>query len=217
MNDLGPGHKNLQASYRLRHDTVLVRLAENLREHIADLLNGEPRVDRISARAKSVSRFLSKAATETECGFKYSEPLYQIQDQVGARIVTFYASDVARIESKVNRYFTAIENLKLIPESEWEFGYFGHHMVLAMPKDVIETDTDSSMVPEFFELQIKTVFQHAWSEANHDLGYKPGGKGLTSDQKRRMAFTSAQAWGADRVFDQLFQERNEENQTKFVQ
>ena len=54
---------------------------------------------------------------------------------------------------------------------------------------------------------MKTLFQHAWSEAEHDLGYKPGTVPLTSDEKRRLAFTAAQSWGADRVFDELFQER----------
>jgi hypothetical protein len=50
---------------------------------------------------------------------------------------------------------------------------------------------------------------NAWSEANHDLGYKPGSKPLDSEAKRRLAFTSAQAWGADRVFDELFRERSQ--------
>jgi ppGpp synthetase/RelA/SpoT-type nucleotidyltranferase len=59
--------------------------------------------------------------------------------------------------------------------------------------------------PTFFELQIKTLFQHAWGEADHDLIYKPSGA-LTSDQRRRVAFTAAQAWGADRIFEELAQE-----------
>ena len=29
---------------------------------------------------------------------------------------------------------------------------------------------------------------------------------ITSDAKRRLAFTSAQGWGADRVFDELFRQ-----------
>jgi len=67
--------------------------------------------------------------------------------------------------------------------------------------------------PEFFELQIKTLFQHAWAEAEHDLGYKPP-KPLTSIQKRKMAFTAAQAWGADQIFDELSRELAEPGKTK---
>jgi hypothetical protein len=32
---------------------------------------------------------------------------------------------------------------------------------------------------------------------------------LNSDEKRRLAFTSAQAWGADIIFDELFKERDQ--------
>ena len=184
-------------------------MANTLRGYIADRMKDQPRIDRITARAKTVSRFLGKAATPGDCGPKYSEPLDQIQDQVAARIVVFYQCDVERIESEVSRYFSAIENRKLIPESESEFGYFGHHFVLVLPTDVVAEDMGASMVPDFFELQIKTLFQHAWSEADHDLGYKPGDAELSPDQKRRIAFTSAQAWGADQIFDQLFKDRQE--------
>jgi ppGpp synthetase/RelA/SpoT-type nucleotidyltranferase len=62
---------------------------------------------------------------------------------------------------------------------------------------------DKDMVPQFFELQIKTMFQHAWSEANHDLGYKPESGELDPEHLRLLAFTSAQAWGADMVFNDL--------------
>ena len=65
-------------------------------------------------------------------------------------------------------------------------------------------ERDFEAVPEFFELQIKTLFQHAWSETHHDLGYKTRRK-LTSDERRQIAFTAAQAWGADKIFDELAQ------------
>jgi ppGpp synthetase/RelA/SpoT-type nucleotidyltranferase len=53
---------------------------------------------------------------------------------------------------------------------------------------------------------VKTLFQHAWSKADHDLGYKPGSGStpLTSHERRKLAYTSAQAWGADHLFDELF-------------
>ena len=207
MNASDRQHRELEADYVRRYETILQRLADNLQRHITDLMGDESRIDRIAARAKSPSSFLQKALMRTERGLKYSEPLQQIQDQLGARIVVFFEHDVRRVAEIVKRYFTAVENRRLIPETESEFGYFGHHLVLVLPTDVIEEEMDDSLVPDFFELQIKTLFQHAWSEADHDLGYKPGSIPLTSEQKRKVAFTAAQAWGADLIFAELFVER----------
>jgi ppGpp synthetase/RelA/SpoT-type nucleotidyltranferase len=183
-------------------------IAVALQEHVTDCFKGQPRIDRISARAKDVKSFIAKAKKDESGQLKYSEPLSQIQDQVGCRIITFFLADVDRIDRLVTKYFRAIEYQDRIPESEWEFGYFGRHYVLLLPEDVVDERIDPSMIPRFFELQIKTLFQHAWSEAEHDLGYKPGEEPLTSEQKRRLAFTSAQAWGADQMFNELFKERD---------
>ncbi len=198
----------LAAKYEARYRSVLGRIANSLREHLEDHMQGQSRIDGITARAKRVDRFLKKATSIESGQPKYSEPLVQIQDQIGARIVVFYKQDVQSIDDLVTKYYTAIESQEVVPDSESEFGYFGHHSILLLPSDVIETDMDRSMIPRFFELQIKTLFQHAWSEADHDLGYKPGETPLTAEQKRRIAFTSAQAWGADLIFDQLFRERS---------
>ena len=76
--------------------------------------------------------------------------------------------------------------------------------MLLIPSDVLEQSWDPAEIPGCFELQIKTLFQHAWSEAEHDLGYKPGLRELGPDEIRRLAFTAAQAWGADEIFNELF-------------
>jgi putative GTP pyrophosphokinase len=207
MSASNPRSDNLETLYRHRHDAVLVRLAENLSKHIQDCLDGQKRIDRISARAKSVDRFLKKAEAIEGGKAKYSEPLSQIQDQVGARVIVFYKADVDRIDALIRKYFTAIEYRTVVPDSVDEFSYFGRHLILNVPGDVIDGDMDASLVPGFFELQIKTLFQHAWSEADHDLGYKPGETELTADQRRLVALASAQAWGSDHIFDQLARER----------
>jgi ppGpp synthetase/RelA/SpoT-type nucleotidyltranferase len=59
----------------------------------------------------------------------------------------------------------------------------------------------------FFELQIKTLFQHAWSESEHDLNYKSEEE-LSFEDKQFIAFSSAQAWGADKIFNDLFLKYN---------
>ncbi len=158
---------------------------------------------------RPTSAFLAKAAKEEGETAKYTHPLHQIQDQIGARIICFYLSDVDAVSAIIERYFKQVERRQVIPEREAEFGYVGRHYVLLVPTDVIEPAWEKRHTPEFFELQIKTLFQHAWSEADHDLGYKPGEGELSADQKRRIAFTAAQAWGADRLFDELFRERHQ--------
>jgi len=200
--------EELRAEYEFRHRTFLKPLAERLAAHLQDNLQGLARIDRVAARAKSPDRFLAKAAkARADGGPKYSHPFEQIQDLVGARIIVFYAHDVQTVAETIERYYRHIERKDLIPESEAEFGYFGKHFILSIPEDVIEEGDDREKIPHFFELQIKTLFQHAWSEANHDLAYKPE-EPLTPLQKRQVAFTAAQAWGADQIFAQLHTELN---------
>ena len=209
MKSLSPRLETIEADYCRRYEAVLTRLAANLNAYLVECISSEARIDRINARAKDIARFVKKAMTEKDGSPKYDDPLNQIQDQIGARIIVFYQSDVERIDKLVKKYFRAIEYKAVVPDLESEFGYFGQHLILVMPTDVIEEDMDKAFIPEFFELQIKTLFQHAWSEADHDLGYKPGETPLTSEQKRLIAFTSAQAWGADHMFDRLFRERTQ--------
>jgi putative GTP pyrophosphokinase len=196
---------SLKETYTLRREKVLVPLAARIEDHLKNLFGSLARIDRVSARAKSVDRFLGKAAKLEDGKPKYEDPLNQIQDQVGARIVTFYASDVERVRLEIEKYFKYIESQRIVPESEKEFGYEGRHFILFVPEDLIDDTVSVDESVELFELQIKTLFQHAWSEAEHDLGYKPSVK-LTSDQNRRLAFTAAQAWGADQIFDEMFRQ-----------
>ena len=196
---------DLDATYRNRFLTILTPIVRCLEQVLKEHLTGMPRIDRIGARAKSPQRFLAKACKVLDGVPKYSDPVSQIQDQLGARIVVFYEQDVAAVSSIIEKYYHRFERQKLIPDTEWEFGYFGLHYVLALPRDAVPASISFDQAPDCFELQIKTLWQHAWSEANHDLGYKPTEQ-MSPDHRRRLAYTSAQAWGADRVFADLFRE-----------
>lgn len=197
----------LEVQYRLRHAAVLVPIAERLGPHIEELVGTLPRIDRVQARPKSPERFMAKALKEEEGVRKYSDPINEIQDQVGARIVAFYSDDVDAVCGSIEKYFRHLEKKRVFPDSVAEFGYFGFHYIIRIPADVMDSTWDVQYVPTHFELQIKTLFQHAWSEANHDLGYKELSGDLSSDEKRKMAWASAQAWGADQIFNDLFRSR----------
>ena len=194
----------LETLYRIRYEAALTSLASELQAYLAELFDGWPRIDRITARPKSIVSFFEKAQKIENGSPKYSEPLAQIQDQIGGRIVTFYLSDVEAISRRVEEYFGSIEVRRVIPDLPSEFGYEGKHFILFIPQD-LKSGLPEEECPVFFELQIKTLFQHAWGEANHNLFYKPV-VGITREHRRQLAFTAAQAWGADWIFNQLANE-----------
>ena len=195
---------DLNQEYQRRFRNALKPIACGIEDLLQEYLKGLPRIDRVSARAKEPLRFITKAGKVENGMPKYSDPLSQIQDQIGARVVVFYERDVVAVSARVEKYFHLFEKRLQIPETEWEFGYFGLHYVLLLPREAVPTGVSEELAPEQFELQIKTLWQHAWSEANHDLAYKPSAE-LPAGSRRLMAYASAQAWGADRTFSELFE------------
>lgn len=186
---------------------MLDSIGNLLAEDLIKQLSNVKRIDRITTRTKDKKRFIIKATKKENGKLKYDDPLNQIQDQIGARVIVFYISDVEIVANELKKYYKSIEEQLIIPDSEKEFGYEGKHYIFKLPTEVIPEEYEDSEPPVFFELQVKTLYQHAWSEASHDIAYKPN-KELTKDQLRKIAFTSAQSWGADNIFESLLKDLN---------
>jgi len=200
MND-----KDLLEKYAENYNKSLKAITQELENHFIELFSDNDRIDRISARPKSIRSFSEKAISKKDGVLKYKYPLIDIQDQIGVRIVCFYLSDLKPIEKKIKEYFSPIEEEHKKPDEPNEFGYEGTHFILFIPDAIRNPKISKEDCPEVFELQIKTVYQHAWAAANHDLGYKSE-KDLPKDQRRKIAFTAAQSWGADLIFNELAEE-----------
>lgn len=187
----------------VQHHAILKNIAERLETHLIEYVGDYPRIDRISVRVKDPDRFVNKALKEESGNLKYKSPFVEIQDQIGARIITYYLEDVEKITRIIKDYYEQVEIKVKEPESHKEFSYFGKHFIIFIPDEIQDEGTDLL----FFELQIKTLFQHAWSEAEHDLNYKTSDT-ISLEDKRSIAFTSAQAWGADKLFNDLYKKYN---------
>lgn len=183
---------------------LLREVDKDLEALFDELVAGLPRIDRVSTRVKPVDRFAEKAVRTVDDGeelsYKYEHPLEDIQDQIGARIVVYYRSDVDPIADRVLAELRVVEDREIEEPDPQRFGYESRHFVCFIPPDIRERHEPPI---DFFELQIATLFQHAWAEANHDLGYKAQWE-LDWEEKRRIAWAAAQAWGADRIFDDLW-------------
>jgi len=98
-------------------------------------------------------------------GAKYHS-LADITDIFGMRIITFYTDDVDKVASVVDRLFevdwdNSVDKRKLHQIDS--FGYMSLHYVCRLPD-----------CPYRFEIQMRTILQHAWASMNHDTGYKSG-------------------------------------------
>ena len=98
-------------------------------------------------------------------GHKYKS-LADITDILGMRVITFYIDDVDKVASAVERLFTidwdnTVDKRK-IHEID-SFGYLSLHYICSVPD-----------FPFRFEIQMRTLLQHAWANMDHDTGYKSG-------------------------------------------
>lgn len=185
----------------------LEEAAKDLKSDLTNTFDNIPRteihIDRIDTRAKGIDRFVDKALKEKDGKLKYQNPMNEIQDQIGARILVLYLKDVENVGNRIHDYYTNFEDINKEPDNDHEFKYFGRHMILTMPQE-IRDKYGKENIPVVFELQIKTLFQYAWSECEHDLNYKhiEGGE-LGKEEQRLLALSSAQSWGSDKIFDEL--------------
>lgn len=186
----------LVAAYQERRP-LLDALVATLQQATADALEGVAHIDRIAFRAKEQRSFVVKAANP-----KYTHPLSELEDQVAGRVITFFRDDIAVVCTALAEWFGPVERQTKEPEEPTEFDYESEHFVLIIPEHYKPAGwTDIDQMPSTFELQVRTLFMHAWAEPQHDLGYK--GTELDHNTKRELAWVAASAWGADRTFNDI--------------
>jgi ppGpp synthetase/RelA/SpoT-type nucleotidyltranferase len=188
----------LKAAYAERYPR-LKHIAEMLAKALHDILDTRPRVDQIAVRVKSLDRVLEKSQR-----MGYTNPLEEVLDQIGTRVVVYYNSDVEpTAQAILTRVRLHEQHVYQAPDPRI-FGYQGKHFICYLPPEIhacVQSPVD------FFELQVSTLFQHAWAEAEHELGYKAE-LPLEYDAKRKIAWAAAQAWGADTIFDDIWRARH---------
>ena len=98
-------------------------------------------------------------------GSKY-QSLKDLTDILGLRVITFYIDDVDKVASALERLFVIDWDNSIDKRKAHEidsFGYLSLHYVCSLPD-----------FPYRFEVQMRTLLQHAWANMNHDTGYKSG-------------------------------------------
>ena len=105
---------------------------------------------------------------------------------MGCRVICFLSDEIDQIGKKVEERFvvdwdSSTDKRALIKEDT--FGYLSLHYICSLP---FGDKWPDEICGKKFEIQIRTILQHAWAAIHHDIGYKSD-FGVPRDIQRRFA------------------------------
>ncbi len=151
------------------------------------------------ARAKSLVSFSNKIIQKD----KYRNPLTDMTDMCGARVVVHFKSQVDKICKFIKENFKIDEANSLDQKSRLqvsEFGYRSIHYVVTPVKDkILGIKVDDRFKSLKAEIQVRTLAEHIWADISHDRIYKTE-LNIPDEWKREAAQLSAMLENADAKF-----------------
>ncbi len=157
--------------YAARHDS-LVEAGHQYVALITEILD-EAGINylTVGGRTKSVASFATKATRVVDGAPAFTDPLSEITDQIGVRVITYVRSDVAAVADLLGTQLRVIDDRDLGEEtaSEGRFGYASRHLLVSLDNGQQSFESLRGLTAQ---VQLRTVLQHAWAEFEHDIRYK---------------------------------------------
>lgn len=128
----------------------------------------------VTGRAKSVASFAAKAARVADGRPVFSDPMREITDQIGIRVITYVHSDVQAVADLLEDQVVVYDDRDLGRETagEGRFGYASRHLLVGLDPVRAGQDGYALLRGRRAQIQIRTVLQDAWAEFEHDIRYK---------------------------------------------
>lgn len=153
---------------------------------LRSLLNTLIRDSKISVHSLN-ERVKTRKSLETKIIKKDKyEKISDITDIVGVRIITHYSDDVDKIANLVEKEFSIDIKNSIDKRTSMEpdrFGYLSLHYIASLKSNRTRLREYTSYKGIKFEIQIRSILQHAWAEIEHDIGYKSN-TGLPTEIRR---------------------------------
>ncbi len=148
-------------------------LSEKTQELLSSILSSNGIVSHsITNREKDPEKLREKITIETK---DYDNPLNQITDLAGVRIITYFPSDMDKIVPLIEKEFKVDPKHsvdKRFSSDPAIFGYASVHLVAQFIPERLKLPEYALFKGMKCEIQVRTILQHAWAEIEHDLGFK---------------------------------------------
>ncbi|MDG3443931.1 GTP pyrophosphokinase [Nitrospirillum amazonense] len=185
--------RNNLMNYRRLTPMIISIIEGILRSNDIDFLS-------VTGRTKTKESIIGKQRRK-----EYKDFAKKFTDISGVRIITFLNSDVNSIEEIIKRTFEIDKENSLDRAGSLgtdRIGYRSVHYVCTLGEARAGIAEYSSLCDLKFEIQIRTVLQHAWAELAHDRSYKFGAT-LPPNLERQINLYSGLLELADKGFEEI--------------
>jgi ppGpp synthetase/RelA/SpoT-type nucleotidyltranferase len=119
-------------------------------------------------RAKETISFVKKALRKG-----YTDPINEIGDKAGVRVIVHYLDDVPTVEGSVERICEILAREAKVDAMAYDqLGYLGVHLQVQPKAEFAQQRVRSDLSDLQAEVQIHTKAQSAWAVVSHQLLYK---------------------------------------------
>ena len=173
----------------------------------------------IEHRCKTVESYAEKILRPNK---SYKNPIQEITDLCGIRVVLFNHDDLRGIENLIRKAFVVDDTASVVRGENLnynEFGYVSDHYIIKITEKRSELTEWSKFKNMNAEVQARTILQHAWASISHRIDYKQEND-VPKKFRRKLSRVSALLELADDQFSQLICDRaslGESAQTSFNQ
>lgn len=170
----------------------------------------------IEGRVKSSDSLRTKLTRK-----KYLNPMEEIEDFCGIRIICYYESDIDKIEAILRTEYEVTSGSDKQKEIEADrFGYSSRHLICRIKKEWLNVPNYRDFDGLKMEIQVRTMLMHTWAAISHKLLYKRE-TDAPREIMRSLSKLSALIELADEKFDEikelkvLYQEKIEEHNLNY--
>jgi putative GTP pyrophosphokinase len=153
-------------------------------------------------RLKGIGSFISKALYRDKSG-KYVNPIVDIEDKVATRLVVLTTGQIEQVQEILckSQHWHANLDKNISNDIELDptvFSYQAAHIIVRQ-RGIGPSEAEEILNPVACEIQVKTLFQHAYSEMSHSTVYK-GPYRQDTDLLRKLARSMALMEAVDGYF-----------------
>ncbi|MFO7852649.1 MAG: RyR domain-containing protein [Bacteroidota bacterium] len=197
--------------YKKRYDNYVL-FAEVLEKVLKEAAKKYAPLSIVQTRPKAIASFAEKCERKKT---KYNDPVNQLTDLCGGRVIVHTIDEVKAVSAFIEKYFeidydNSIDVSQRLKPSE--FGYRSVHYIISFKEGIFPNKSVNVEIPPLLsndnnlnlkaEVQVRTILEHAWADLAHDLAYKSSFQ-IPVRWQREFAGVAAMLEGADKTFSRI--------------